>query len=109
MRIFYIFFFFTETSSIHEPPRRVSVLLPESVLAFNDYLFPGEGADEVIFSFKEMLDVDIDENNVENEIEILGGKNFYNILIEFFMSGFFFSFQFRLLSINRTGLALVLQ
>lgn len=62
--------------NVHEPPRRVSVLLPDSSIALNDYLFPGEGVVEVVSSFKEMLDVDISEANLEKEIEVQGGMNF---------------------------------
>ncbi|KAK6617530.1 hypothetical protein RUM44_005118 [Polyplax serrata] len=62
-----------EKLSIHEPPRRVSVLLPNGLCTLNDYLFPGEGASEVISSFKEILDIDISKENVEKDIEVQGG------------------------------------
>lgn len=56
------------------------MLLPDSKISFNDYLFPGEGASEVVSSFQEMLDMQITETNLE-ELEIQGG----NIMFEFLL------------------------
>ncbi|KAL0271848.1 UNVERIFIED_CONTAM: hypothetical protein PYX00_008814 [Menopon gallinae] len=61
-----------EKQTIHEPPRRVSVSLPNSYICFNDYIFPGEGAPEVISTFKELLDIEISEDNVNEEFEVHG-------------------------------------
>lgn len=61
-----------EKQTIHEPPRRVIVQLPNGRISFSDYLFPGEGASEVLSSFKELLDITISETNVQKDFEIQG-------------------------------------
>lgn len=48
--------------------------LPNAKISFSDYLFPGEGASEVLSSFKELLDITISEINVQKDFEIQGGK-----------------------------------
>lgn len=52
-----------DTNSVHEPPRRVLVSLPDSTIALSDYLFPGEGPQEAQISLQEMLDIKVNEND----------------------------------------------
>lgn len=51
---------FTDINSVHEPPRRVIIQLPESSASISDYLFPGEGLEDSKTSLKELLDVKTD-------------------------------------------------
>lgn len=48
-----------DINSVHEPPRRVLIALPDSEIALSDYLFPGEGPQEAKVSLEELLDVKI--------------------------------------------------
>ncbi|XP_050302642.1 protein odr-4 homolog [Anthonomus grandis grandis] len=49
-----------EINSVHEPPRRVLITLPESNVTISDYLFPGEGPEDVKASLEELLDIKAD-------------------------------------------------
>ncbi|XP_066155405.1 protein odr-4 homolog [Euwallacea fornicatus] len=46
-----------DINSVHEPPRRVLITLPESNITVSDYLFPGEGPEDSKMSLEEILDV----------------------------------------------------
>lgn len=50
----------------HEVPRRVFVNLPKSKLVVSDYLFPGEGAKDSFDSFRDLLSLEI-----ENEDDVI--------------------------------------
>lgn len=58
-----------DTNSIHEPPRRVLVKLPNSKVTLSDYLFPGEGPQEAQISLQELLDISISEQEAIKDIE----------------------------------------
>ncbi|XP_060818557.1 protein odr-4 homolog isoform X2 [Bombus pascuorum] len=58
-----------EYLTLHEPPRRVLVELPDSNVTFSDYLFPGEGPQEALLSLEEILDLEIQERNIQKDIE----------------------------------------
>lgn len=58
-----------DTNSIHEPPRRVLVPLPDSTVSLSDYLFPGEGPQEAQISLQEMLDIQINEHDDIKDFE----------------------------------------
>lgn len=62
--------FFTDNITLHEPPRRVLVALPQSRITLSDYLFPGEGPQEALISLQELLDLEVHESNVQQEIEL---------------------------------------
>ena len=62
--------------TLHEPPRRVLVELPHNKVTLSDYLFPGEGAQEALFSLQELLDLQVQEGNVEKDLELQAGKPF---------------------------------
>ncbi|CAG9864393.1 unnamed protein product [Phyllotreta striolata] len=63
-----------DISSVHEPPRRVLIPLPDSEIALSDYLFPGEGSQETKVSLEELLDIKIkgrlNINDVEGQADI---------------------------------------
>lgn len=61
--------FFAENITLHEPPRRVLVELPQSRVTLSDYLFPGEGPQEALISLQELLDLEVQESSVQKEIE----------------------------------------
>jgi hypothetical protein len=49
----------SDMNSVHEPPRRVLISLPNTNIAISDYLFPGEGPHDAKISLEEMLDIKI--------------------------------------------------
>ncbi|XP_076247256.1 protein odr-4 homolog [Calliopsis andreniformis] len=59
-----------ENITLHEPPRRVLIALPESKVTLSDYLFPGEGPQEALLSLQELLDLEVQESNVQKDIEV---------------------------------------
>ncbi|XP_016921724.2 protein odr-4 homolog isoform X1 [Apis cerana] len=59
-----------ENITLHEPPRRVLIALPESKITLSDYLFPGEGAQEALLSLQELLDLEVHESTVQKDIEL---------------------------------------
>ncbi|XP_076169809.1 protein odr-4 homolog isoform X1 [Ptiloglossa arizonensis] len=59
-----------ENITLHEPPRRVLIALPESKVTLSDYLFPGEGPQEALLSLQELLDLEVQECNVQKDIEL---------------------------------------
>ena len=68
------FIILTDTNSIHEPPRRVLVSLPNTEVTFSDYLFPGEGSQEAQISLQELLDISIIDKDAIKDIEGQAGK-----------------------------------
>ncbi|XP_063985468.1 protein odr-4 homolog [Diachasmimorpha longicaudata] len=56
--------------TLHEPPRRVLVALPQSRITLSDYLFPGEGPQEALLSLQELLDLQVQESSVQKELEL---------------------------------------
>ncbi|CAH2107315.1 unnamed protein product [Euphydryas editha] len=56
-----------EKVCFNEPPRRV--LVPVGALYLCDYLFPGEAPAEALLSVKELLDLQITENDVVCDVE----------------------------------------
>lgn len=65
---------FSENITLHEPPRRVLIALPENKITLSDYLFPGEGPQEALLSLQELLDLEVQESQVEKEIELQAGE-----------------------------------
>ncbi|XP_032686392.1 protein odr-4 homolog [Odontomachus brunneus] len=59
-----------ENITLHEPPRRVLIALPENKITLSDYLFPGEGPQEALLSLQELLDLEVQENQVQKEVEL---------------------------------------
>ncbi|XP_015605867.1 protein odr-4 homolog [Cephus cinctus] len=59
-----------ENVTLHEPPRRVLVALPQSKVTLSDYLFPGEGPQEALVSLQELLDLEVQESSVQKELEL---------------------------------------
>ncbi|XP_076662154.1 protein odr-4 homolog isoform X2 [Halictus rubicundus] len=59
-----------ENVTLHEPPRRVLIALPESKVTLSDYLFPGEGPQEALSSLQELLDLEVHESYVLKDIEL---------------------------------------
>lgn len=51
--------FVLDINCIHEPPRKVSIELPNSNITLSDYLFPGEGPQDAKLSLEELLDIKI--------------------------------------------------
>lgn len=68
------FLFFSENITLHEPPRRVLVELPQNKVSLSDYLFPGEGPQESLVLLKELLDLEVSENQVQKDVERQVGK-----------------------------------
>ncbi|XP_058794467.1 protein odr-4 homolog [Phymastichus coffea] len=58
-----------ENITLHEPPRRVLVELPQSKVTLSDYLFPGEGPQESLILLKELLDLEVSENQIQKDVE----------------------------------------
>ncbi|XP_014210147.1 protein odr-4 homolog [Copidosoma floridanum] len=58
-----------ENVTLHEPPRRVFVELPHNKVMLSDYLFPGEGPQESLIVLKELLDLDVQENEIQKDAE----------------------------------------
>ncbi|XP_071858312.1 protein odr-4 homolog isoform X2 [Bombus fervidus] len=58
-----------EYVTLHEPPRRVLVGLPDSKVIFSDYIFPGEVPQEALLSLEEILDLEIRKCNIQKDIE----------------------------------------
>lgn len=59
-----------ENITLHEPPRRVLIALPENKVTLSDYLFPGEGPQEALLSLQELLDLEVQESQVQKEVEL---------------------------------------
>ncbi|KAM0731908.1 Protein odr-4-like protein [Formica fusca] len=59
-----------ENITLHEPPRRVLIALPENKVTLSDYLFPGEGPQEALLSLQELLDLKVQESQVQKEVEL---------------------------------------
>ncbi|XP_050445619.1 protein odr-4 homolog isoform X2 [Cataglyphis hispanica] len=59
-----------ENITLHEPPRRVLIALPENKVTLSDYLFPGEGPQEALMSLQELLDLKVQESQVQKEVEL---------------------------------------
>ncbi|XP_069669033.1 protein odr-4 homolog [Periplaneta americana] len=59
-----------ERLTLHEPPRRVLVPLPDCRVTLSDYLFPGEGPSEALISLQELLDLQVEESDVQKDLEI---------------------------------------
>lgn len=72
--IFIFYNLFSENITLHEPPRRVLIALPENKVTLSDYLFPGEGSQEALLSLQELLDLEVQESQVEKDVEIQAGK-----------------------------------
>lgn len=66
--------FLPENITLHEPPRRVLIALPENKVTLSDYLFPGEGPQEALLSLQELLDLEVQESQVQKEVELQAGK-----------------------------------
>ncbi|XP_051176718.1 protein odr-4 homolog [Leptopilina boulardi] len=58
-----------ETIIVHEPPRRVFIKLPRNV-TLSDYLFPGEGTEEVLSSLLELLDIKVPDDFIQKDLEL---------------------------------------
>ncbi|RZC42657.1 odr-4 -like protein [Asbolus verrucosus] len=58
-----------DMNSVHEPPRRVLIPLPNSRIAISDYLFPGEGPHDAKISLEEMLDIKIHSDSDVLDVE----------------------------------------
>ncbi|KYM90373.1 Protein odr-4 like protein [Atta colombica] len=59
-----------ENITLHEPPRRVLIALPDNKVTLSDYLFPGEGPQEALLSLQELLDLNVQESQVQKEVEL---------------------------------------
>ncbi|CAG9768609.1 unnamed protein product [Ceutorhynchus assimilis] len=58
-----------DITSVHEPPRRVLIALPENNVTVSDYLFPGEGPEDAKASLEELLDIKADNHLVFLDLE----------------------------------------
>jgi hypothetical protein len=67
-------FIIIERLTLHEPPRRVLVSLPDSRVTLSDYLFPGEGPSEALMSLQELLDLQVEESDVQTDLEVQAGS-----------------------------------
>ena len=71
--------FISENITLHEPPRRVFVELPKSKINISDYLFPSEGPQESLVLFKELLDLEVSESQVQKDEERQVGRYIFKI------------------------------
>lgn len=55
---------------VYELPRRVFAPLPQSEVSVSDYQFHGDTASDSLDAFKELLDLEVDEQDVETSCEI---------------------------------------
>lgn len=63
---------FQEIKTVHEPPRRILINLPESEVQLSDYLFPGETPSELseaLESLKDLLHIDINSSTIKKDFE----------------------------------------
>lgn len=63
---------FQEMRTVHEPPRRILINLPDVQVQLSDYLFPGESLSELseaLESLRELLDIDINPTTIEKNFE----------------------------------------
>ncbi|KAI5748003.1 hypothetical protein M8J77_020879 [Diaphorina citri] len=63
---------FQEMRTVHEPPRRILINLPDLQVQLSDYLFPGESLSELseaLESLRELLDIDINPTTIEKNFE----------------------------------------
>ncbi|XP_017773170.1 PREDICTED: protein odr-4 homolog [Nicrophorus vespilloides] len=60
---------YNDSSSIHEPPRRVLIPLSGSKVMLTDYLFPGEGVEETVLSLQDILDITIQTKSAIKDVE----------------------------------------
>lgn len=67
----------SDINSLHEPPRRVLIQLPDNKIMMSDYLFPGEGAHEALISLQELLDIKV--NDEKNIVDVEGQPGKYKI------------------------------
>lgn len=61
-----------EMRTVHEPPRRILINLPDVQVQLSDYLFPGESLTELseaLESLRELLDIDINPTTIEKNFE----------------------------------------
>ncbi|KAJ9574644.1 hypothetical protein L9F63_008176 [Diploptera punctata] len=69
-----------ERMTLHEPPRRVLVPLPNCRVTLSDYLFPGEGPSEALLSLQELLDLQVEETEVQKDLEVQADPaDFYSL------------------------------
>ncbi|KAB7497934.1 Protein odr-4-like protein [Armadillidium nasatum] len=54
---------------LHEPPRRLFLKGKTSIISLCDYLFPGDSIKDACQSAKELFDIDIEEENIEDNLE----------------------------------------
>lgn len=60
---------------IHEPPRRVFILLPGTTgLSVSDYLYPGEGPADSIESTTELFGFTPSEDDIEDDLELVAAE-----------------------------------
>ncbi|KAL7305784.1 hypothetical protein TKK_0002033 [Trichogramma kaykai] len=59
-----------ENVTLHEPPRRIFLQLPQNRISLSDYLYPGEVDESMIIDlFKTLLDLEISENQLQKDLE----------------------------------------
>nr|CAD7262005.1 unnamed protein product [Timema shepardi] len=56
--------FSQEYTVLHNPPKRVFIPLPGSVVTFSDYLFPEDRRAEAFISFHKVLDVNVESEGI---------------------------------------------
>ncbi|CAG2060790.1 unnamed protein product [Timema podura] len=56
--------FSQEYTVLHNPPKRVFIPLPGSVVTFSDYLFPEDRQAETFISFHKVLDVNVESEGI---------------------------------------------
>ena len=74
-----------DMNSVHEPPRRVLINLPNSNIAISDYLFPGEGPHDAKISLEEMLDIKINSEKDVVDAEGQAGTHDFFLLLNYFI------------------------
>ncbi|XP_041369971.1 protein odr-4 homolog [Gigantopelta aegis] len=63
------------SKELYNTPVRVFAHLPASTLHFSDYMFQDEKTSEVVDRFKELLDIDVEEKDIEFHCERPGAES----------------------------------
>lgn len=65
---------------VHELPCRIFAPIPGLGITLSDYIFPGDTANDSLDAFRELLDINVEEKDIENTVERLPGKYYVVVM-----------------------------
>lgn len=80
---------FSDPVVIHELPRRVFAPLPQADLCVCDYQFHSDTAVDSLDAFKELLNLELTEQDIDTSCEVSPSK--YRLITRFYTTVFFFT------------------